>query len=215
MYYTAQREIFREKKKKTNKLQLQMLSLQWSDHQLTDFINQWPLLRISGLKIFICIAVGFSIWREGPEKTIPIYLCSSKRDQLSTEILWRISCLVVQKLPKTGRRSQKARSCHWPKQTNKDPQQKITLPQNKNSSKRSTKTKMDQILNESLCFTYHVARHSFWKLSSSTHFSPPSVSSGFADCKSLEATAREASVRQSSLNMTRAGEIQRLDDVMC
>lgn len=175
-----------------------------------DFIHQWPLLRISGVKIFICITVGFSIWGEGPGKTIPIYLCSSKRGQLSAAILRRISCLVVQKLPKAGHRSQKVCSCHWPKQTNKDPQQKITLPEIKIVLKDQQKQKMDQILNESLCFTYHVARHSFWKLSSSAHFSPPSVSSGFADCRSLEATAREASVRQSSLNMTRAGKFKGL-----
>lgn len=76
----------------------------------------------------VCTTVGFSMWKEGPEKTIPFYLCSSKRGQLSAAMLWRISCLVVQKLPKAGHRSQKERSCHWPKQTNKDPQQKITLP---------------------------------------------------------------------------------------
>lgn len=76
-------------------------------------------------------------------------------------------------------------------QTNKQRSPTENNPsRNKNSSKRSTKTKMDQILNESLCFTYHVARHSFWKQSNSAHFSPPSVSSRFADCKSLEATRK-------------------------
>lgn len=133
MHCTVQGEIF-EKKKKKKKSEL----IRWSFRccLYNGQIIRWQRFHQSvaltedfwAEDVYICISMGYYIWREEPDKTIPLYLRSRKMGQFSAAILWRISCLVVQKLPKAGCRSQKVRCCHWPKQTNKDPQQKITLP---------------------------------------------------------------------------------------